>query len=161
MKTTDLNYPMKYAPMKVSVCTGHDDFGYPLCEPYCYIAAPCYLTGERKKYLGSGSSETKYEVVFVAKLDYIDSLAALIEVPNYNFNGDCINSTIVGDISSSKEDMIRICEEKSRELQALQLCGVPIKDYSKAANTYLTTISRCYDVLDATLEKNSHFQKIK
>lgn len=97
------NFPIKYAVMPLYKQDGWDAFGYSTYDLAYYLPMPCYLIKESKVYQADGSDKMEYEVVFFTEKDEYHFLKNDQQIPEFNFNSQCTNSTIVKSIYEDYE----------------------------------------------------------
>lgn len=114
----DLKYPIKYAPMLIKEYSGNDYQGESTFEPFCFVAAPCYIISETKHYTKDGGSFNDYEIVFCHKYQ---KKGELIEIhhnePTYNTNNKkCTNSNCEKCVNDNIELVKEECERRNEKI---------------------------------------------
>ena len=120
-----LNYPVKYAIMPIVEITGWNTYRE-FEKEYDIVAnivMKCYLINKTKTYFGDGTSETKYEVVFLydrKNPDYLDQFETVI--PRYNLTSQkCTNSIFVNQIFDNFKEALTVAEIENEKVFDNQL----------------------------------------
>lgn len=113
--------------------------------------APCYLVVDKTIYKADGSNKKEYEVVFCYKLDTTKNEIKGV-VPNYNFDGQCLNSHVVNDVDLDYKKIKTICDIKNNDRMTFHVTGVSLDDTPNFITNYKQTIDKHYKLLK-TLNK--------
>ncbi len=155
-----VKYPIKYALMPMKEQTGWKPGLNELERVYdivAYIAAKCYVIGERKEYLSDGTIRIKHEVVFMfAKSGVIYSNDYEPTVPGYNiYSGECYNSIFVDNLFDNFEDASKLASKRNEEIFNKGIGWLDEEDkVAKAKERRQKTVDK-YKKLEETLEKRT------
>ena len=114
----DINYPVKYAALKLKVLGGYDsNYTY---ITFGYIASKCYVVESFIKYYPNGDSSLSHKVVFpYSNLTSFISNKSIgnIVTPRYNSNNEIYPVEIISDLFDSYEDAKKYALEKNKEME--------------------------------------------
>lgn len=139
--------PMRYAPMPIYEGGGYDSLGEDT-QVIGYIAAPCYLISESTIYLDENNKKTRYKVVFTK-----DNKRLLEEnkekIPQYNSEGECINSDTVEIAETDFSVVKKHCDQQNSEYMNLSILGITDSQIrAQAKRKYQKKIERYYQLIE-------------
>lgn len=145
--------PIRYAAMPIYEVCGFNSLNDREYEKIGYIATPCYLMKESIVYLDDNKKEMEYEIVFAKdnkRLFEKDNE----KVPNYNFEGVCLNSDIVKNISTDFITMKNYCDQLNCKYKSLSTIGIKEEQKRKQKEEeYEETMKQYYQLIGINLEQ--------
>lgn len=164
----ELKYPIKYAIMPIKEQTGWYPGLNELEREYgvvVNIVSKCYVIGEEKEYLGDGTFQIQYEVVFpFFKKDkiYFDGCEPVI--PKYNFYSQCTNSVFVNQLFNSFDEAQVVANQANEEILYHTIGILPYnEDFQKnvkvAKEKHQETLDK-YKKIEETMEQETRDMKI-
>lgn len=132
------NYPVKYALMPIYEQVGWMSGLHELERSYevvGYIVSKCYVVSKKVSYLEYGSKKREFEVVFpYQKTDYMRIHDWNRVYPEFNFNGHCINSNIVGKLYDDFNDAKEVAEKLNRDILSYNLGMISFRNKESREN---------------------------
>ena len=132
------NYPVKYAIMPIYEQVGWTSGLHELER--CYevvgnIVSKCYVVSKKVNHLEDGSEKREFEVVFpYQKTDYMRIHEWQRVYPEFNYNGNCVNSNIVSELYDNFDGAKEIAEKLNRDILSYNLEIISFKDKERWEN---------------------------
>ena len=132
------NYPIKYAIMPIYEQVGWMSGLHELERNYDvvgYIVSKCYVVSKKVSYLEDGSEKREFEVVFpYQKTDYTRIHDFNRVYPEFNYNGNCVNSNIVGELYDDFDDAKEVVEKLNIDILSYNLEMISFRDKERREN---------------------------
>lgn len=132
------NYPVKYAIMPIYEQVGWMSGLHELERNYevvGYIVSKCYVVSKKESYLEDGSEKREFEVVFpYQKTDYMRIHDFNRVYPEFNYNGNCVNSNIVNELYDNFDNAKEVAEKLNGDILSYNLGMISFRDKERREN---------------------------